>query len=518
MVVMEQTRFSPAASVSTSPEHSGSYSTLPLFFRLTSSDTVLIVGGGEVAWAKARTIITTEARLRIVAPEFSEEFKKFLLDINLKSGTDRIAVIEQPYEPLHIDGVRFAIAATDDRNLNLLVRADAHRTGALVNVVDDPELCDCFFPAIVRRGSAQIAIGTHGIAPMLARNIKYRIENVLPHGIEKLGEYFIRWKDRFRSALPNPQRRRPFLDAILSGPISQLAIDGKPDAADSLTELALQTKNPAPVGALYIVGAGPGHPDLITVRAASLLGKADVILYDRLVSQQILDRYARKDGTLIQVGKFRGGGCTQDEINSLIRRHLTAKRIVVRLKGGDPGIFARLAEELSVAEELNVPVEIVPGVTAALGCAAHAGIPLTERSVASSLRLITLFQNDFEEAPIWASLDPQPEETLVFYMTGTFAVRVAEELLRRGYSPQTLVLLVEQGTTPNQRTYHMTLADFVRDHRDHRFASPSLLIVGDVTRWHARRSAGKFGQRQAAGDPPLFFEAPAALQAPLRKA
>lgn len=462
---------------------SNSYTTLPLYFRLEAADTVLIVGGGEIAWAKSRSILATAARLRIVASEIDAEFAHFIDETN-RQEPGRIEVRTKNYDKSDTNEVRFVIAATDDRPLNSIVCADGRSSGAIVNAVDDPDLCDCFFPAIVRRGPAQIAIGTHGISPMFARHLKYRIESVLPQGLDGLGDLFARWRERLREALPNPQKRRRFIERLIDGPIAQLAISGKQDAADRLTEAALNTPDGPATGALYLIGAGPGHPDLITVRAAQLLGRADVVLYDRLVSPQILERYARKDAEMIQVGKFRGGGVPQEQINTLIRDNLKKKRVVARIKGGDPGIFARLADELAVVRECDAPFEIVPGVTAALGCAAHAGIPLTERGVASSLRLITLFQNEFEDAPIWASLEPRPDETLVFYMSGSFAGRVAQALVRRGYTQSTPLLLIEQGTTPNQRILPSTIGEFATAATERKFVSPSLLIVGDVTRWH----------------------------------
>lgn len=493
------------------------YTTLPLYFRLLQTDLVVIVGGGEIAWAKARSILTTAARLRVVSPKFSSEFRSYLADPNQTAG--RIEIVERGFEPSDVSGARFVIAATDDPQINVQVCASARAAGAVVNAVDAPELCDCFFPAIVRRGPAQIAIGTHGIAPMLARHLKYRIEHALPQGIEKLGELFVRWRERLREALPNPQRRRRFIERVLDGPIGQLAIGGDAAAADRLTEAAINTPDTPPCGALYLIGAGPGHPDLVTVRAAQLLGRADVVLYDRLVSPQILERYARKDAEMIQVGKFRGGGVPQEAINNLIRTNLQKKRVVARIKGGDPGIFARLADELGIVRELGVPFEIVPGVTAALGCAAHAGIPLTERGVASSLRLITLFQNEFEEAPLWASLEQRPDETLVFYMSGSFVQRLAQALLRRGYDAGTPLLLIEQGTTPDQRILPSTIGEFAAGPIERKFVSPSLLIVGEVTRWHTALLADADADEESGLTPqPEACSVQPAYPAPLREA
>jgi len=389
------------------------------------------------------------------------------------------------YAPHHMDGVALAIAATNDEAVNHAVYADAQARGIAVNVVDQPALCDVIFPAMVRRGPIQIAISTAGVSPVVARMIKQRIERMLPWILSALTDYIRDRRDRVKSTLDTIQEKRLFWQQIVEGPVAEEVLEGNLKRADALFNAHLQAEaENRHHAALYLVGAGPGHPDLITVKAARVLGLADVVLYDRLVAPELLERYARREAEKICVGKSRDHHLvTQEAIDGLIEEHLSRGHIVVRLKGGDPGIFAHGAEEIAIAKKLGAPYQIIPGVSAANGCAAYAGIPLTERAGAQSLRFLTLYTETLHDSAFWQSLSFAQHETLVFYMTTKHRAVLCEKLIAAGLSPATPIIAIEQGTTPYQRESQATLEDFATLYVDHAFSSPTLIIVGDVVRW-----------------------------------
>lgn len=451
----------------------------PLFFRLDGVRTV-IIGGGPIALAKAETFVEFGAKPHIVAPDIIPELQAFLEE---RGGSFH----QSPYAPEHLAGARIVIAATGDHDINIRIHEDARRAGAIVNVVDTPHLCDFIFPAIVRRGDIQIAVSTAGISPTLARYLKRRIEQVVPWNLHLLAAWFKEKRGVIAKTFEHLQARRLFWDEIIEGPVTQEILEGNYAKAEDLFAQALAEAQTAPRAALYLIGAGPGHPDLITVRAAQLLAQADVVLYDRLIPPDTLARYARKDGLKIPVGKSaRSHTKTQEEIDALIEHCLRDNKIVARLKGGDPGIYAHAAEELEIARRLNVPYQIVPGITAAAACAAAAGIPLTERGGAKGLRLLTLYDEDLHDGDFWRSIGLAPGETLAFYMTTRQRGVLCEKLIEAGLDPLTPVVLIEQGATPQHAEYEATLEFFNEKYASHSFLTPSLLIVGQVVRHRAR--------------------------------
>ncbi len=445
----------------------------PLFLKTTDAP-VALIGGGAVALAKAETLLASGARLRVVAPDI---LPLLAAHVNAAGGT----LHQEAYAPHHLEGAAFVIAATDDPALNARIHADAKALGLLINVVDTPELCDFIFPAVVARGEVQVAVSTAGISPTLARLIKRTIEQALPWNLAALAEWIETRKDRVKKHFPNLQARRLFWEEALEGAIAQEVLEGNHFKAERLFAQALEEQPAAARAALWLVGAGAGHADLITVQGARMLGQADVILYDRLVAGELLARYARKDALKLPVGKERGDHRrTQAEIGELLREHLSRKRIVVRLKGGDPGVYAHAAEEIAVAAALSVPWQICPGVTAALACAAHAGIPLTERGGANAVRFLTLYDEQLRDRDFWRSLALSRHETLVFYMSTARRAALAEKLLEAGFAPDTPMLLIEQGATPFHREYASALKDFAALHGAREFITPTLLIVGGV--------------------------------------
>lgn len=455
----------------------------PLFLRLAGDRRILIVGGGAVAQAKAEALRPYADALEVVSDRFAEATESYL---QAEGIPYRTAV----YDAALLDGVGLVIAATNKQEVNRRIRDDARARGVLVNVVDQPEYCDVIFPAIVRRGPLQIAISSSGLSPVLSRLVKQQIERTIPWQFERLIAFTRDKRAKVKEKLNTLQKRRLLWHNVLEGNTAEEVLEGNADRAERLFDEALEEARSArSEAALYLIGAGPGSPDLLTVKAIRLLSRADVVLYDRLIAPEILDMYARKEAEKICVGKTKDYHLkSQESIDEMIARFLKAGKIVARIKGGDPSIYAHGAEEIAVARELDVPYQIVPGITAATGCAAAAGIPLTERGGAQSVRFLTLYKESLADAGYWESLKHSHDETLVFYMATHLRARLCEKLLEAGFNPETPILAVEQGTTPQHREYEAVLADFGAKYANHTFQSPTLIIVGDVVRW--RREHG----------------------------
>ncbi len=467
----------------------------PLFLRLTETQRVLIVGGGAVAHAKLESLVAYGAAVQVAAPKLAAKTERLC-------RTHGVEIIRTAYDSALLGGKAVVIAATNDAALNQRIHDDAKARGLLVNVVDQPSLCDVIFPAIVRRGPLQVAISTSGLSPVLARLVKQSIERVLPWRFEALVGFAAHYRERVKQQLSSMQARRLFWHDVYEGPVAAELLEGNDTRAAALLEGLLgehaEVTNHA---ALYLIGAGPGDPELLTVKAIRLLSRADVVLYDRLVGPGILDMYARKEAEKICVGKTRDHHvATQDDIAGLIGEHLRAGKIVVRLKGGDPSMFAHVTEEIRVAKELGVPYQIVPGITAAAGCAAAAGIPLTERGGAQSVRLLTFYQKHLYDASYWQGLAHSTQETLVFYMATKHRDALCAKLMEHGFAADTPIVAIEQGTTSSHAEYEATLSTFAERYGQHTFLSPTLLIVGDIVRW--RRA---HGWREPVRDPLPFF-------------
>lgn len=454
----------------------------PLFFKLGPQTRFTIIGGGNIALSKTETLTGLGAKVHVAAREILPELKTLL------DATDG-SFVEAEYAASQISSATIVIAATDDRALNERIYRDAKDQRKIVNVVDTPELCDFIFPATIKRGDVQIAISSSAVSPSLARAIKRKIEQVLPWNLDALAKWINEKRDVVKAHLKGIQSRRLFWDEVLDGGIAQEVVEGNNAKAETLFAQALSESPAASRAALYLVGAGPGHPDYITVRGTQLLGQADVVLYDRLIPPDLLTRYARREATKIAVGKSADHHIkTQDAIAELIETHLVQNKIVVRLKGGDPGIYAHAAEEMEVARKLGVPYQIVPGITAALGCAAASGFPLTERDGASAVRFLTYYDETLYADGFWKSLELSRDETLVFYMTTKKRNTLIEKLLSIGYNPSTPAVIIEQGTTPNHAEYEATLGTFVETFGDTNFITPTLLVIGDVVRWRSTHS------------------------------
>lgn len=446
---------------------------LPLFHDLHDR-LVLVVGGGEVALRKARLLLEAGARLRVVATRIDPELEQLVVS----AGG---ACMARAYEPSDMDGSVLVIAATDDDALNARLSHQAREQGTPVNVVDSPALCTVIFPAIVDRSPLMVAVSSGGDAPVLARLIRARLEAWIPAAYGQLAGLAKRFRQRVKASRPDVRQRRIFWEEVFQGPIAERALAGQVAEAERLIEQKLTDQAPAHMGEVYLVGAGPGDPDLLTFRALRLMQQADVVLYDRLVAPAILDM-CRRDADRIYVGKRRSEhALPQEQINGQLVSLAREGKRVLRLKGGDPFIFGRGGEEIEELAAHGVPFQVVPGITAASGCAAYAGIPLTHRDHAQSVRFVTGHLKDGSCDLPWQQL-AAPGQTLVFYMGLVGLPVICAQLVAQGMPATTPAALVQQGTTSNQRVLTGTLAELPGIVAAEEVQAPTLLIVGDVVR------------------------------------
>ncbi|WKC36520.1 siroheme synthase CysG [Ectopseudomonas chengduensis] len=442
---------------------------LPLFHKLQDRP-VLVIGGGEVALRKARLLSDAGAVLRVVAPEIRSELQEL---------AGPVGIFLRGYASSDLQGVALVIAATDDVPLNAQISAEAQALGIPVNVVDAPALCSVIFPAIVDRSPLIVAVSSGGDAPVLARLIRAKIETWIPATYGQLANLGKRFRERVKQLFPDVQQRRVFWEDVFQGQIAESVFAGKPEEGERLLEERLAGAAPRALGEVYLVGAGPGDPDLLTFRALRLMQQADVVLYDRLVAPAIIE-LCRRDAERIYVGKRRADHAVpQEQINQLLIDLARQGKRVLRLKGGDPFIFGRGGEEIEQLAAEDIPFQVVPGITAASGCAAYAGIPLTHRDHAQSVRFVTGHLKDGSSNLPWKDL-VAPGQTLVFYMGLVGLPGICEQLIAHGRSGATPAALVQQGTTQNQRVFTGTLETLPQLVAEHEVHAPTLVIVGEV--------------------------------------
>lgn len=444
---------------------------LPLFHKLQNRR-VLVVGGGEIALRKARLLADAGGTLRVVSPDVVSELRELV-----EHGAGELVL--RGYETGDLQGVSLVIAATDDMPLNAQISQQAQALGIPVNVVDAPALCSVIFPAIVDRSPLIVAVSSGGDAPVLARLIRAKIETWIPATYGQLAGLAKVFRAQVKSLFPDVQQRRVFWEDVFQGPIAESVFAGKLGEARRLLEEKLSGAAPRALGEVYLVGAGPGDPDLLTFRALRLMQQADVVLYDRLVAPAIIE-LCRRDAERIYVGKRRADHAVpQEQINQRLIDLAKAGKRVLRLKGGDPFIFGRGGEEIEHLAAHGIPFQVVPGITAASGCSAYAGIPLTHRDHAQSVRFVTGHLKDGSCDLPWSELIA-PSQTLVFYMGLVGLPTICQQLVTHGRAASTPAALVQQGTTENQRVFTGTLAnlpDLVARHEVH---APTLVIVGEV--------------------------------------
>ncbi|WP_087500033.1 siroheme synthase CysG [Pseudomonas sp. SID14000] len=444
---------------------------LPLFHKLQGGR-VLVVGGGEIALRKARLLADAGAALRVVAPDVDGQ----LAALAREGGGE---VLVRGYQAADLVGCRLVIAATDDPGLNAQVSADAQALSLPVNVVDAPALCTVIFPAIVDRSPLVVAVSSGGDAPVLARLIRAKLEAWIPSAYGELAGLAARFRDKVKALYPDVNQRRGFWETVFQGPIAERQLAGQGAEAERLLQAMVDGAPVQQGGEVYLVGAGPGDPDLLTFRALRLMQQADVVLYDRLVAPAIIEM-CRRDAERIYVGKRRADHAVpQDQINRLLVDLARQGKRVLRLKGGDPFIFGRGGEEIEELAEHGIPFQVVPGITAASGCSAYGGIPLTHRDYAQSVRFVTGHLKDGTSNLPWNDL-VAPAQTLVFYMGLVGLPTICAELIRHGRAASTPAALVQQGTTRNQRVFTGTLADLPDLVAQHEVHAPTLVIVGEV--------------------------------------
>lgn len=437
---------------------------------------VLVVGGGEVAERKVRLLAEAGARVEIVARELTEW---------LSSRHGVVCRVGTHFDPSQLQGVALVVAATNDPAVNERVARAARAAGVFANVVDDAERSSFIVPAIVDRSPLVIAISTGGVAPVLARQVRERIETMIDDSVGALASLLERWRSRIKAAIPDVSQRRRFYESLLHGGPSRSLRSGREADAERAMAQLLSSPGPMHAGSVTLVGAGPGDPGLLTLRAVRALQDADVVLHDRLVSEEVL-ALARRDATRVPVGKeARGRSTSQERIHELMLEHAFAGRRVVRLKGGDPFIFGRGGEELEFLAAHGIAYEVVPGITAAVACGAYAGVPLTHREHAQSVRLVTAHCGDSLDRLDWASL-AEPRQTLAFYMGVASLPTVSGELTSHGRAGHTPIAIVESGSRNDQRVTLARLDELPDIALRGNVRSPALLIVGEVAALAAR--------------------------------
>lgn len=445
---------------------------LPLFLNLREQDCI-IVGGGVVALRKAILLIRAKANLILVSPQFVSQLQDFA-----KEG--KCKLVQEEFAPEQLEGARIVIAATDNEKVNIRVANSANKKQIPVNVVDQPKLCSFIMPSIVDRSPVIVAISSSGRSPILTRKIKELNESLISNREGQLAELLGTYRGKVREKFPGFTERLKFWESLLESELSELVYSGNENVASKLIEDRLQQPDQAKAsGEVYLVGAGPGDPDLLTLRALRLMHKADVVLYDRLVSEEIMSKL-RPDAEKIHVGKASANHpVKQETINEMLVRLARSGNRVLRLKGGDPFIFGRGGEEIESLAKANVPFQIVPGITAASGCASYAGIPLTHRDHAQSVRFLTGHLKNNTLNLDWANL-VQKHETLVFYM-GLLGIKtICEQLIAYGMDSEMPIAVVQQGTTKTQRVVTADLKTMPAVAGNEKLKAPTIIIIGRV--------------------------------------
>src|SRR5215468_4041842 len=468
---------------------------LPIFLNLQRRP-VVVVGGGAVALRKVSTLHAAGAQVTVVAPALD-------LELAAQAARGELRHIAAPFIPAHLGDAVAVIAATNDSAVNRAVSRASRERGIPVNVVDDAELSTFIFPAIIDRSPIVVAVSSGGHAPVLARRIRAQIEALLPARLGALARFMGERRRALQRALAAPARRE-FWERIVSGPVASRVLAGDLPGAEHAygRELLTSTLSGAAatggnrLGEVYLIGAGPGDPDLLTLRALQLLQQADVVLYDRLVSPQVLER-ARRDAELIFVGKTQGEHGQQEHIHELLVRHARAGKRVARLKGGDPFVFGRGGEELEALAAHDIPCTVVPGITAALGAAAGAMLPLTHRRLAHTVSFVNGHQGEGGELPDWRFF-ADPRHTVVFYMGLRSLPEIVAQLRAAGAGRDHPAAVIAHASLPEQQIVRGTLADIVARARAQQLAPPALLIVGNVAAFAAAAGTCGFGTATSA--------------------
>lgn len=439
----------------------------------------VVVGGGDVATRKVTTLLKAQAVVEVVSPKLDHELTDMLM-------TGKISHTQALFSPEQLAGAILVIAATDDMSINVAVSVAAKQRNIPVNVVDSPDLCTFTMPAIVDRSPIVIAISSGGASPVLTRMIRAKIETLVPAAYGRLSNLAAEFREQVKQRFDTTQARRIFWEKVLHGSIAELVLSGQEPAARVALAEAIATEDTLQThGEVYLVGGGPGDPDLLTFRALRLMQQCDVCVYDKLVSKEVME-LVRRDAELIYVGKARDNHTLpQDEINQLLVKLAKAGKRVLRLKGGDPFIFGRGGEEIETLMENNVAFQVVPGITAANGVSSYAGIPLTHRDYAQSCVFTTGHLKDGTVALDWISLT-RPNQTVVIYMGLVGLAQICEKLIAHGLPATMPVAVVQQGTTQKQCVVVADLATLAAKVQEAGLKPPCLTIVGEVVNLRAK--------------------------------
>jgi len=443
---------------------------LPIFLDVKSKS-VAVIGGGVAAARRAETLLKAGARVTVFAASLSAEFAALSRDSLLLAGRDPV--------PADLPGCALCIVATDDEAADIAAHALAKEAGVLVNVAARPELCDFTLPAILDRDPVLIAISTGGASPILARKLRARLETLIPSGFGRLAEFVRASRPRVAEKLPDPTSRRRFWERLLDGPVAEAALTGNARAAEAGLADELSRGEAAHEGEVYLVGAGPGDPDLLTFRALRLMQQADVVLYDRLVEPAILD-LVRREAERVYVGKRpQNHAAPQEEISRMLVDFAKRGRRVLRLKGGDPFVFGRGGEEIELLAEHGVAFQVCPGVTAAIGCSAYSGIPLTHRDHAQACIFVTAHGKEGPIARDWNALI-RPGQTVAIYMGLGHIEEMMTTFVAQGVDPETPAAIIDNGARPNQRVVVAEVATLASAAREAALRGPTIIIVGSV--------------------------------------
>ena len=447
---------------------------LPIFINIRKKPCI-VIGGGDIALRKINLLLKAQAKVDCLSPSFSRDIKNLSKD-------GHITLINKSFDQTDIKDYSIIIAATDDSSVNSLISSIAQVKNIPVNVVDSPELSSFIMPSIVDRSPLIIAVSSSGKAPVLSRIIRAKLETVIPSAYGILaniaGEYRQKVKDRFSTI----KDRRAFWEAVFSGVIAEKVFSGRISEAKEDIQRQLDDSVEMDLGEVYLVGAGPGDPDLLTFKALRLIQQADVVLYDRLVSKGVME-LVRRDSELIYVGKKGGSdkSTKQVDINDQLVELAKSGKRVCRLKGGDPFIFGRGGEEIESLSEHGIPFQVVPGITAASGCSSYAGIPLTHRDYSQSCRFVTAhLKNGTTNLP-WEEFIID-QQTIVFYMALSGANYICEKLMEYGMDKDMPIAIIEKGTMPEQKVYISSLIELPDLLEREDIHAPTLMIVGEVVK------------------------------------
>ena len=446
------------------------------FFMELSKQSILLIGGGEVAERKLDLLLKANASVTIVSPEFTSYIEELFVNKNINPVKDYYNI-----KYLTSASFAFVIAATNDESLNEQIAKDANDNKILVNVVDKPKICDFIFPSILERGPITVAVSTGGASPVLARMLRTKLETMIPGAYGRLAKIVSENRIPVRKKLVNSKSNGIFWEQMLNGKFLELVLNGQDEEAVKFLNIEIDNfdEQKKGEGEVYLVGAGPGDPDLLTFRALRLMQQADVALYDRLVHPSIID-LIRRDAEKIYVGKQRDNHTVrQEEINALLVKYAKEGKRVLRLKGGDPFIFGRGGEEIDSLVDNNISFQVVPGITSASGCSAYSGIPLTHRDHAQSCIFVTGHLKKGKLDLNWEKLI-QPNQTIVFYMGLVSINIICSQLIKFGLDPKTPCALVEQGTTRNQKVYTSTVDEMNNLVEKEKPSAPTIFIIGHV--------------------------------------